>query len=170
MLRINLASGTDLKRGDGWVNLDAVSWKLAGAPPDVFWNAKDPIPFPDGSADEVYCGYTFLHIPLSWHERLLAECRRVLKPGGTLMVGEVDMAILMPRWLANPSDPYLSGLLWGEAGSVHGEDMAQWDNHAQGFTEQSLRDFLARGGFPIAERVSIHHKDVWFELTLVARK
>lgn len=167
-MKLNLASGTDIK--DGWVNLDVVAWPSARRPPDVYWNAKDPIPFPDGSADEIYCGYTFLHIPLSWHQRLLRECHRVLRPGGILTVGEVAMEELLPRWLQNPSDSYLSGLIWGEAGSVHGEDMAQWDNHMQGFTELSLARFLSEGGFTDLERVSIHSAAVWYELTIQCRK
>lgn len=168
MIRLNLASGTDLKRGDGWLNLDAVSWKLASAPPDVYWNAKDPIPFPDESVDEIYAGYLFLHTSTNWHARMLTDIRRVMKKGARLVVGEVDMSILLPRWLANPSDKYLIGLTWGEGGTEHGEDMAAWDNHACGFVEGSLRALLASGGFTDARRIKVHGDAVWYELTMEA--
>lgn len=168
MVRLNLASGTDIR--EDWINLDAVSWPKARRQPDIIWEAHEPIPFADETVDEVYAGYLFLHVEPLRHEGLLAEIRRVLKPGGFLTVGEVDMAKLLPRWLANPSDPYLSGLVWGEQGSEHGAELAAWDKHNQGFTEDSLRAFMARGGFPGAARINIHHPDVWYELTLEARK
>lgn len=169
-LRLNLASGTDIKEGDGWKNLDAVAWPLARRPPDVIWEAHQPIPFPDGCVDEIYAGYLFLHVEPSRHDGLLADIYRVMKPGGLLVVGEVDMDILLPRWLANPSDKYLSGLVWGEQGDIHGSDFAKWDKHNQGFTEQSLRLFLERGGFPNAQRISIHATAVFYELTLAVVK
>ncbi len=169
-LRLNLASGTDLKRGDGWVNLDAVSWKMAGAPPDVFWNAKDPIPFPDESVDEVYAGYLLLHTSTNWHTRMMADIWRVMKPCARLVIGEVDMAILLPRWMADPSNKYLIGLIWGEGGTEHGEDMASWDNHACGFTEASLRALLSSAGFDGARRIKVHGDAVWYELSLEVTK
>lgn len=164
-MKLNLASGTDIK-DPPWINLDAVEWPIARRPPDVIWEAHQPIPFPDGSADEIYAGYLFLHVEPSRHDGLLAEIRRVLKIGGRLMVGEVDMQILLPRWLANPSDKYLSGLVWGEQGDVHGADLAAWDKHNQGFTERSLAEFLARGGFPHARRTVLHGPAVFYELTM----
>lgn len=168
MLRLNLASGTDIR--DGWVNLDAVAWPIARRPPDAFWEARQDIPYESNQVDEIYAGYLFLHVEPDRHDGLLAECRRVLKPGGVLVVGEVDMAILLPRWLANPSDKYLSGLVWGEQGDVHGKELAKWDKHNQGFTEKSLREFLSRGGFKRAERIKVHSDAVWYELTLKTTK
>lgn len=165
-LRLNIACGTDIR--DGWCNIDAVSWPIARRPPDVYWQAGQPLPFPDASADGAYCGYLFLHVRPNLHDALLADIRRVLKPGARLVVGEIDYAILLPRWLANPSDPYLSGLVFGEQGDVHGDDMADWDKHNQGFTEGSLRAFLARGGFPDTRRIRVHSEAVWYELTLEA--
>lgn len=168
MLRLNLASGTDIR--DGWVNLDAVAWPMARRAPDVIWEAHQPIPYADNSVDDVYAGYLFLHVEPSRHDGLLADIRRVLKPGGSLVVGEVDMAKLLPRWLESPSDKYLSGLVWGEQGDVHGSELAAWDTHNQGFTEASLRAFLSRGGFREATRIQVHDAAVWYELTLATRK
>jgi ubiquinone/menaquinone biosynthesis C-methylase UbiE len=168
VLRLNLASGTDIR--DGWHNLDAVAWPMARRPPDVFWEAHQPLPYADNVVDEIYAGYLFLHVEPTRHAGLLAEIRRVMKPGAVLVVGEVDMAILLPRWLANPSDGYLSGLVWGEQGSEHGAALATWDKHNQGFTEESLRAFLSRGGFKSITRVNVHGPLVWYELSLATHK
>lgn len=163
-VRLNLASGTDIR--DGWINLDAVAWPIARRAPDLIWEAHQPIPFADNSVDEIYAGYLFLHVEPTRHDGLLADIRRVMKPGARLVVGEVDMAILLPRWLANPSDKYLSGLVWGEQGDVHGAELATWDKHNQGFTEASLVSFLARGGFKTSKRIQVHGPGVWYELTI----
>jgi SAM-dependent methyltransferase len=163
-LRLNICSGTDIR--DGWCNIDAVAWPSARRPPDVYWKAGERLPFPDDSADEIYCGYVFLHVRPNLHDALLTDIRRCMKRGARLVVCEVAMEILLPRWLANPSDKYLSGLVWGELGDFHGDDLAQWDSHNQGFTEASLREFMVRGGFPNVRRFYPHASGVWYDLSL----
>src|SRR5262249_50029342 len=97
-LRLNLACGTDIR--DGWVNLDVVKkWPLARRGCDILWDARtDKIPYPDGSAEEVYAGYLLLHLAPHHHLRVLEDVWRVLRPGGRLVVGEVDMREVMRRW------------------------------------------------------------------------
>lgn len=43
------------------------------------------IPLPDGSADAVVSSFFWEHIPPSVKPAMLAECRRILRPGGTLV-------------------------------------------------------------------------------------
>jgi len=117
-MRLNLASGTDIR--DGWVNLDVVEkWPLARRGCDVVWDARSQaIPFPDGSANEIYAGYLLLHLAPHHHGRVLDDIRRVLRVGGRLVVGEVDMREVMRRWLADPRDARLAELVWGEQGAL----------------------------------------------------
>ena len=166
-LRLNLASGTDIK--DGWQNLDIVPrWPLATRGCDVVWDArKDALPYADGTVSEVYAGYLFLHVPPRHHQRLIADIYRVLRSGGVLVVGEVDMAKVMPRWLDDPGSKNLSELIWGEGGDVHGAEFEDFDRHVWGWTESKLRRFLEQAGFRSISRTSIHAAGVWYELTLV---
>jgi len=175
-LRLNLASGTDIR--DGWVNLDVVEkWPLARRGCDVVWDARSQaIPFPDGSATEVYAGYLLLHLAPHHHGRVLDDIRRVLRVGGRLVVGEVDMREVMRRWLANPRDPRLAELIWGEMGQLPGgapaaqQALEEFDRHCHGYTEETLRETLATHGFSSARRIQIHASGVWYELTLEAIK
>jgi len=169
-VKLNLASGTDLK--DGWVNLDIVpKWPIARRGCDVIWDArKDRIPFDDGSADEIYAGYLLLHLAPKHHLSVLADIRRVLSDSGVLVVGEVDMDIVMKKYLADPFNPSYSDLIWGEQGNVHGDDLADFDKHCQGFTEASLKSLLQSSGFGAFERIQIHVSDVYYELTIRCRK
>lgn len=172
MIRLNLASGTDIKRGDGWINLDAVFWPTAESPPDVIWDArKDKIPYGSNTVDEIYAGYLLLHLAPNWHPFVLSEIVRVLKPGAKVVFGEVDMRIVLQRWLANPMDADVSGLIWGEQGVVaHGVNMADWDKHCWGFDEHKLRTTIRRAGLRDGNRFRIHHPDVYYEMTIEAFK
>jgi predicted SAM-dependent methyltransferase len=181
-VKLNLASGTDI-RPHPWVNLDIVEkWPLATRGCDVIWDArKDRIPYGDASVDEVYAGYLFLHLAPHHHARVLADIRRVLQPGGRLVVGEVDMIKVFQHWLdvhsgPNPTFsvaecPRLAELIWGEQGELPNANeeqrrLAEFDKHCHGFCERSLREFLARGGFENARRIQVHGPGVWYELTL----
>lgn len=136
---------------------------------DLVWDArKDPIPFPDNSATDIYAGYLLLHLAPRFHVPVLKEIHRVLSPEGTLMVGEVDMYEVMRRWLANPWSEREAELIWGEQGNEFGDDLAQYDKHCHGFTEQSLRLTLNNNGFKDIQRTWIHQ--VYYELTLTCRK
>jgi ubiquinone/menaquinone biosynthesis C-methylase UbiE len=167
MIKLNLASGTDL-RPPPWVNLDIVPrWPLTTRGCDVIWDARrDSIPFVDNFVDEVYAGYLFLHLAPHHHARVLADIRRVLKPGGRLVVGEVDMDQVLRRWLVDPTDRRCAELIWGEQGDVHGAQFAEFDKHCHGYTEGALTAFLASGGFPGCRRIRVHSAEVWYELTL----
>ena len=182
---LNLACGTDV-RDPPWVNLDVVEkWPLARKACDVIWDARtDGLPYPDGSVDGIYAGYLLLHLGPQHHERVLRDMHRVLRRGGGLLIGEVDMPEVMRRWLAEPQDLYLSGLIWGEQGNLPPCDscftrgsqcescraqaaLADFDKHCQGFSEASLRRLLLRAGFDgRTERTKIHGPGVWYELTL----
>lgn len=170
-LRLNLASGTDIK--DDWVNLDVVAWPTARRAPDAFWDArKDRIPAGTDTVDEIYAGYLLLHLAPNYHDFVLREILRVLKPGARAVFGEVDYAKVFPRWLENPDDVQMSELIWGEQGiRAHGVNYADFDKHAWGFTEAKLRKVLEHYGLRNTNRIWIHKQpEVFYELTLEAYK
>lgn len=168
-MKLNLASGTDL-RDPPWENWDICRrWPSNPRDCDRVWDARsNVIPVPDGSVDEICAGYLFLHVPYEHHEPLAAEMFRVLKRGGKLELGEVDMPVAMRRWLDDPYDQSARDMLWGEQGNVHGAEFAQYDKHCAGHSEATLRELL--GMFANIERVKIHAPEVWYELTLRAVK
>ena len=172
-MKLNLASGTNIR--DGWINLDVVPrWPTAPRGCDVIWDArKDVIPFPDGSADEVYAGYLLLHLAPQHHDFVLQEIRRVLSSSGTLMVGEVDMRAVMSLYLEDPFNSRCSELIWGEQGNwINGDtsEYAEFDKHCQGFTQETLEYLLDKNGFHDFMRIKIHADEVYYELTLVCRR
>jgi SAM-dependent methyltransferase len=170
-LRLNLASGSDIKKGDGWRNLDVVPQWPGYRPCDLVWDARtEKIPFGDGAAVEVYAGYLFLHIPRRHHVPLLQEIKRVLAPGGTLSVREVDMAKVMPRYLEDPTDPRMIELIWGEQGAVHGAEFTFADTHVAGYTRATMVAFLQRAGFRDLRLHFEPQPELFWDFTLIGEK
>ncbi len=89
------ATGMDLVTGqfDSGRRIAAgndVSFRVLGA------NAA-ALPFPDASFDAITMVETFEHIFLEDRPRALAECRRVLRPGGTLVLSTPNYASVVER-------------------------------------------------------------------------
>ena len=77
--KLHLGCGRD--RLDDWVNIDGPASRS-----DLEWDLTQPQPLPmgDASASAVYCGRGLARLEPAQAVTLLAECRRVLKPGGLL--------------------------------------------------------------------------------------
>lgn len=75
-MKLNLGCG-DHRAPEPWVNVD--SW--SGVRPDVLADVR-ALPWPDKSAEAIYCGHVLEHLPLDQVGLALAEVRRVLAPPG----------------------------------------------------------------------------------------
>lgn len=97
-----------------WRNLDLVS-----RDPDVLaHDLRRSIPFADASFDGVYSSHFLEHLPRRLAPRFLAECRRVLVPGGVLRLVVPDLEQLARQYLAA-----LDGAL---AGDREAETRYEW--------------------------------------------
>ena len=83
MRRVHLGCGP--KHKPGWLNLDL------DAAADLRLDLREPLPLPDGCAEWVYSEHFLEHLAYPGEvARVLAECRRILAPGGRLSVGVPD--------------------------------------------------------------------------------
>jgi len=83
-LQLNFGCGPNYK--PGWVNID-----LFASCADLLLDLREPLPLANAVATHIYSEHVFEH--LSYPDeanRLLAECLRVLVPGGVLDVGVPD--------------------------------------------------------------------------------
>lgn len=99
-LKINIGSGS---RGQaGWVNVDF----LAMPSVNCVCDCRKVLPFPDNSARMIFTEHFFEHIDYTEEAPyFLAECRRVLQPGGVLRLivpdaGRYLRAYNEPGWEA----------------------------------------------------------------------
>lgn len=146
-LLINLGSGT--LPLEGFVNVDA----LPDAPGvDVVADISQTLPFADGEADLIYAVHVLEHLPSADIPRTLADWRRVLRPGGVLMVAVPDLETIAriilerrPDWFTPPHGPWI--------GAIYGGQKDEYDFHKTGFTALSLAALLTEAGFGEVRRV-----------------
>jgi SAM-dependent methyltransferase len=83
-----LQLGTGHNPLPGWLNTDVQIFRLGHV---EFLDATRPFPLPDAAFDYVYSEHQIEHIPLEAGERMLAECFRVLRPGGVVRIATPDL-------------------------------------------------------------------------------
>jgi GT2 family glycosyltransferase len=80
-IKLNLTCGRGYR--PGWINCDAKPTVAA----DLYFDFRTEVPFPDGSADEIYINGALAQISANEDfVRTMNECWRVLRPGGRLIV------------------------------------------------------------------------------------
>jgi predicted SAM-dependent methyltransferase len=147
-LRLNLGSGEVAL--EGFTNVDA----LPDAPNvDVVADLSKPLPFAEGEADLIYAAHVLEHFPTDVVPLLLADWRRVLRPGGLLLVAVPDLEVIArmlvderPGWFTPPHNPWL--------GAIYGGQKDEYDFHKTGFTGPWLAGLLNDAGFGSVERVA----------------
>lgn len=81
---------------------DARYERLKGICADVIvWDLRNGIPFSDRSFDGVYHSHFLEHLDREVAPAVVRECRRVLKPGGTLRVVVPDLECRILRYCAS---------------------------------------------------------------------
>jgi len=93
-LLVNLGCG--YRPLSGWVNLDA-AWGYA----DVVWDLRNGLPFQDGSCRAILMEHLIEHLPREEGVNLVAECHRVLEPGGIVRISTPDAEKYLRAYVAN---------------------------------------------------------------------
>ena len=110
----------------------------------------DALPFKDGSFDCVISSQVIEHLP--YDESLFSEMHRVLRVGGTLILGTPDYATRGWRMI----EPVYGFLIPG----------GYKDEHITHYTMESLKEILMRHGMAVEESAYV----AWSELILRCRK
>ena len=145
-VRLNLGSG--LAPIPGFVNVDALE-ESPGV--DVGADISERLPFEDGAAELVYASHLLEHFPTDQVPKLLAEWRRVLRPGGVLLIAVPDLEVIARMlteregWFTPPNGPWL--------GALYGGQKDEYDFHKTGFTGPWLAHLMREAGFGEIKRV-----------------
>lgn len=100
---------------EGWLNADL--WRCD---PSVVWlDAAAPYPFPAESLDRVFSEHVIEHLPLAQGRRMLAECHRVLRPGGRIRIATPDLQFLIDLTRPEQTEVQQRYLAWTAEHVLH---------------------------------------------------
>lgn len=178
MLRLNVGCGDyALPDHAGWVNIDSSSDSKADHVEIV-----PPLVYGSESVDEIYAGHFLEHLDVPQREYFMAECYRVLRPGGLLGLLVPDTREIMRRYLGDMGDYGQSAD--GRVFRVNDLDdvCAYWlfstvqpSHHKWAYDLQSLRRLMERWGFEVTGEINRHTDSrlstpQWYQCGLDARK
>ena len=138
-------SDVDAKDAAGTLEAVTVDWPVARTVSgSAMVGDTTRLPFPDASFDRIIAAEVFEHLPVDLPA--IAECARVLRPGGTL-------AVTVPRWF-----PEL--ICWALSDEYHSVE----GGHVRIYRRSTLTDRLSGAGFDIRDRHHAHalHSPYWW--------
>lgn len=171
MKLLNLGCGNTRSPEPFWTNLDDLRSQLAiGEASRTALDAESnyinfdvssgPLPFDDNSFAGVLASHFFEHFDAQEGLRIMRDCRRILMPGGTLMVSVPDASYFRAvyphdrneNWPAlfdttdpaNPIPTFFEAALWFEQHKVIMTEDAVWCYFVRaGFDPSTVRRFTA---------------------------
>lgn len=161
-------------RTPGWTILNVVP----GPHVDIIGNCTDLGLIDSASCSVVYASHVMEHLGYNGElQKTLAECHRVLKPGGHLLVSVPDLDVLCRLFTdpaSNPQDRFLIMRM------MFGGRTDAYDVHVTGLSIDILGGFIKEAGFVNGFRVAdfglfrdtstLTHKGTPISLNLVAIK
>ncbi|MCB1836270.1 MAG: methyltransferase domain-containing protein [Alcanivoracaceae bacterium] len=138
-MRINVGCGRMVL--DGWTNCDVQVSPKAPRPPEILCDAA-AIPLKSEVADELMALHLIEHFYLWEVPAVLAEWRRLLKPGGRLILELPNLEAACRNLLAGRNDQVSMWPLYGDPGH---ED--PYMCHRWGYTPKTIKELLVRNAF-----------------------
>ena len=137
----NLHFGCGSVYFDGWNNVDLDS-PLA----DLNLDLTQPLPFADASVSYMFSEHFIEHVTRKQAVDFLVECRRILRPGGTIRASTPNLRFLIAAYLALEVGEW--GELWQPATpcSLMNEGMRSW-GHQYLYDAEELVMVFKEAGF-----------------------
>lgn len=145
-MKINFGCGSQML--DGFINIDAVAGGkkkpelLHAIVFDKDGHVTNPIPLADECAEELHSYHVIEHV-YAWEAvHLLAEWKRLLKPGGKLILELPNIRLACENFLAGLPDQMG---MWPLYGDWNHKD--PYMMHKHGYTPETIEQLLIAAGF-----------------------
>ncbi len=139
---LNLGCGYKYVKGDEWLNADMMS-----VGDDVVkCNFLDGIPFESGRFDLVYHSHVLEHFARADGEKFIAECYRILKPGGFIRIALPNLEVIAKEYLKN-----LERAATGESNAGYDYDwmmLEMYDQTVRNKTGGNMMSYLTQDQIP----------------------
>jgi predicted SAM-dependent methyltransferase len=147
--RLHLGSGAKLL--DGWANLDR-----EGPPGVIRLDLARRLPVADEAIDLIYSEHFIEHLPPERGAFVLAECFRVLRPGGRLRISTPDLEAISRQYLTGATGDW-SDVDWSPATpcAMLNELHRSW-GHEYIYDFAEIERALRAAGFVDIERMPRH--------------
>ncbi|MCX8052609.1 MAG: glycosyltransferase, partial [Armatimonadetes bacterium] len=146
---LKLHLGCGYKILNGYINID-----LYSPAADLKLDITDLSPFADSTVDEIYLNAVFEHLYIFEQRRALAEWRRVLKPGGKLIIHSIPdfdeiVRAYINRAPGNDGDTFDIEEVSRYTHGAYGPHDKLGQIHKDVFTKRKMRNLLERAGFEV---------------------
>ncbi len=153
---LNIGSGPNAH--PDFINLDS-SWHPAI---DICWDVTRGIPLPSEKMSGIFSEHCFEHLPFDNISAVLAECARVLSPGGTIRIIMPDPQLYLAGYVDLVSGESRSPLPYAERdkeGDLYSPIMSinrifRSDGHLYLYDYDLIHKLLSRAGFVDIRRES----------------
>ncbi len=166
---VKLAIGASHHVREGWLNTDYLPQYRQGI---VFLDATRRFPLADNSVGFIHSEHMIEHVSIQAAKGMVAECFRVMRPGGVIRTATPDLMHLL-RVLTQPSDPSIATYIRQINGSsevpyererpdspciAFNRYMHAW-GHQFLFDESTLCTLFEEAGFVQVQRCAINQSD-----------
>lgn len=162
-VRLNVGSGS--KRIEGYLSCDFAD-NYSGNPPDVVCDVRK-LPFDADSVDEILAVHILEHLYVWEAEATILEWKRVLKPGGKLIIEVPCLDKIINRFIKFEGAPPINLGMWGLYGDPSYKDERM--THRWCYSSNQLRALLDQCKMSdITEEEPKYHvaiRDMRFEAT-----
>lgn len=136
-MKLNIGCGSN--KIEGYINIDTEE----SCQPDLIHDLMEkPLPYEDGTVEEILFFHCIEHIRKVLHQTILTEFQRVLTPSGRLYISYPNFWECAQRWKNNTGG---ERKFW-EA-TLYGRQLYPADYHVAAMDPVELTDLLGKCGF-----------------------
>jgi predicted SAM-dependent methyltransferase len=156
--KLHIGCGKHLIRG--WLNSDY----FPSNPEVVHLDGVKPYPFESNTFELIYSEHMIEHVPLGSGAAMIAECFRVLRPGGRLRLSTPDLQFLLDLMKPDKSDLQRAYIQWANQEFIQADtatDAIVVNNYVRDWGHQFIYDeatlaaMLRHAGFETITRHAV---------------